>query len=1000
MYNRYENLTPPPQRSKSSMCAPASAHRKLSPAVNRSNSLHVNRKKIFLLERHYGRLGPETVKLRSQKTEELMESGREEINRQEFEAAVSTFSIVISSDSNYIEGLYYRGMCYYKLSKYRSAIPDLLKVISNDPVFNKYAYYLLALCFEKVKDVVTAIRYISKGLYHYSKFFQGYLLRGSLYNSQQRYDKALSDFRKALTINLDDGSPLVGMAESLEKIGDFSTSYQVLTQAMTYPGTFFTALTKRAQLLANQKKFSQAISDFDHLLEQNPSSPEAYFYKAKTLIELGQDSDAVLCFEQAIKYDKDSSYMPESIFYLGLIKIKEKDFYGAIHQFNRITVNITQKQKLLRIYAEGVIYLIKRKFKEGISCFNKLIRKKNVFEDHLSSCYEYLGFAYCSLKLYIKALKYLKLSFNINKLSKASLYNLELINGYMSAEKKDYSLASSYFKKASNLFPNKPEPLILQISLILEEQSNIKGYSLDILQKCETMVEKACNLRKDSEISFYRGIILYFLLKFEQALEDAKNCIEKADENVPEQYIFRGLCYASLGNYQEAINDFSVALQLNESLDYVYDYRGRCAYLMDDSDLAYMDFQKLVSLNETSPKPYIQTAVVLMHSSSFSGAIASLENANSIEYTIEAGLLKAKAYILQYQMEQALNELNILLECQPGSMVIWRDREILDTVHRFSNESSKNFELAFKKIDKFSESFGEIFDRKMICWYKGVFLLYSEKFDEAIACFQRIIEILQQKNRKLSSDEALTLEEQNCEVLYNIALCNLSLNKAKALEIFNDLSKILNKKHKGQILLICSLIHLELEGQKEAEKVMEEAYKCDPETLSHYLNKQTVTLKPLNTTNPLAITFPILEPFSHNKVKLRPAICLPKPNIPPIEFSVEWKVADFYKTQSINPKPEPPWVKRNKGSIMFTENMVDLEHEPVSKAISKVELDPKPKKIAKSGLLLSRSNSEDKESSYLQSNDERSVADSESSFIPDIISRKIKEMCYKPYNKD
>ena len=282
----------------------------------------------------------------------------------------------------------------------------------------------------------------------------------------------------------------------------------------------------------------------------------------------------------------------------------------------------------------------------------------------------------------------------------------------------------------------------------------------------------------------------------------------------------------------------------------------------------------------------------------------------------------------------------------------------------------------------------------MTYWYKGVFLLYSKKYDEAVACFEVIIEILQKRDKKLPPEDSLTLEEQNCEVLYNIALCYLSTNKYKTLEIFTDLSQILNKKHKGQILFLCSLVELELKNSKNAEKLMEEAYKCDSETLNPFLNKQTVIIKPLNTTNNLAVSFPLLEPFENNRIKLRPAICLPKPSLPPIEFGVERKVVDYFKISNIPPKHEPPWLRRNKGSIMFTDNIVEVDHEPVSNVISKVDLNIKSKKAAKSGVLLRRTESDEKESSYLQTNEEDSLIETENDEIPEIVLRKIKELCY------
>lgn len=989
---RYDSPVPhPPERSKSSMCAPHSHHRKLASTANRSFSVNrcLVRKKIFSSERQKKKAS-ETTSLKLQKVEELLNFGKQEITYHEYQSAISTFTTVISIENENLEGLYLRGMCLYKLRNYRAAIPDFLKVITSDANFNKFAYYLAAVCSERLNDIVTAIRYISKSIYHFPRFTQGFLLRGKLYNIQQRYDKALSDFHKALAINVNEGKSLLGMAESLEKIGDSGTAYRILTQALAYPEIFPEAIIQRAQLLISQNKFTQAISDFDYLIEQRPQHALGYFFKGKALLDSNEYSDSLLCFEQAIKYDTQSECTSKAVYYLGYAKVKEKDFYGAIHQLDRISGKPSSEKKLLRSLAEGVIFLIKRKHKEGISAFLNILKSNSKVEEFIPSCYEYLGFAYLSLKRYSKSLKYLKML--AGEIPKASLYNIELASGYLNAEKNDFSQAAWHFSKACEIFPNKPEPLLLQSALILADAYGALSVSENIIIECENIMNKAAELRKDSEVSFYQGIIQYILKKYELSLENAKISIEKADENLPEHYIFRGLCYASLENYQEAVNDFSVALQLNENLGYVYNFRGRCAYLIDDSDLAYTDFQKLVNLNENSPTPYIQTAVVLMHSSSFSGAITSLNNANSISYSIEAGYLKAKALILQYEMALAIEELNTILDHDASLTEVWKDRDILVFIHSFSLESQKNYKAGLAKLDKLN--YGDIFDRKMMLWYKGVFLLYLEKFEEATVNFQQVIEIIQNKNAKLSADDALTIEELNCEILYNVALCYLSRNKKKALEILVDLSKILNRKHKGQILFLCALIELELNSPKNSKLLMVEAYRCDSETVEPYLSNQSVEIKPLNTSNKLALSFPLLEPFKNCKVKIKPAICLPKPILPSIEFTVEAEVVKFFQIGRILPKAEPPWLKRNKGAIMFTDNITELEHEPISHAISKIELIVKEKKNAKSGVLLRRSGSEDKESSYFQSNEGEVSENEVLEKLPKSVMKKIKIMCF------
>ena len=90
----------------------------------------------------------------------------------------------------------------------------------------------------------------------------------------------------------------------------------------------------------------------------------------------------------------------------------------------------------------------------------------------------------------------------------------------------------------------------------------------------------------DSDLYFFRGIVNYYLNKPIESIPDYEIAIDKAEDNMPVHFMARGLCYAQLKLFKEAIQDFSIAIQLNEKLSEAYFYRGRCAFLLDDSQLA------------------------------------------------------------------------------------------------------------------------------------------------------------------------------------------------------------------------------------------------------------------------------------------------------------------------------------------------------------------------------------------------------------------------------
>ena len=178
-----------------------------------------------------------------------------------------------------------------------------------------------------------------------------------------------------------------------------------------------------------------------------------------------------------------------------------------------------------------------------------------------------------------------------------------------------------------------------------------------------------------------------------------------------------------------------------------------------------------------------------------------------------------------------------------------------------------------------------------------------------------------------TSEVALITEEENCEVLYNLALCYLNMNKSHSIYILKDLAQVLNSTHKAQVLFICGVINLELGKQEKAQEQLEEGYKGDPELLEPFKENKPVTVLPLNTGSTFSTQFPLIKVHSEPEVSLRPAISLPRVKVKPFTLHIETEVRDFMAIDRINPQPEAPWLNRVKGCIQFTENVIDVQSE-------------------------------------------------------------------------
>ena len=151
----------------------------------------------------------------------------------------------------------------------------------------------------------------------------------------------------------------------------------------------------------------------------------------------------------------------------------------------------------------------------------------------------------------------------------------------------------------------------------------------------------------------------------------------------------------------------------------------------------------------------------------------------------------------------------------------------------------------------------------------------------------------------------------------------------------------MNIEHKGQLCLISAIIELSYHYKENAEKLLKESAKCSPEACRMFLDGEEVEILPLHTGNELSQRFKLIPLKEFPRVKIRPAITLPK-FLPALGLSDTHEILkEFFNYKTITPRPEAPWLNRNKGSIQFTESILELDVEDSKKASKKLVVAPK-----------------------------------------------------------
>lgn len=85
--------------------------------------------------------------------------------------------------------------------------------------------------------------------------------------------------------------------------------------------------------------------------------------------------------------------------------------------------------------------------------------------------------------------------------------------------------------------------------------------------EAKSLMDKALEKSpRDPTLLYLRGLIQYYMHDFYEALIDLDAVIDIEEDPTAKQYLARGKCHACLSMFQEAINDLTKALELDDEL--------------------------------------------------------------------------------------------------------------------------------------------------------------------------------------------------------------------------------------------------------------------------------------------------------------------------------------------------------------------------------------------------------------------------------------------------
>lgn len=230
------------------------------------------------------------------------------INAGQFEKSISILDQLIKQYGDKQTYLTSRGFAWLQLNNNEKARADYEKALANDPSCAK--------CHGNLGIIAAANGKIAEAISHYDSYIKlepakalGYVKRGEIEYQQAEYDKAMTDFNKGLTIDVN--SPYIYLWMSMTELarGDAKAALAAINESIRYKPEVEYAYFMRGKCWLQLAQYDSAWKDLSTCLQKNAGYSEYHTYAGIALYNLGDYNKALKAFNQSIKLDS-SNYFP------------------------------------------------------------------------------------------------------------------------------------------------------------------------------------------------------------------------------------------------------------------------------------------------------------------------------------------------------------------------------------------------------------------------------------------------------------------------------------------------------------------------------------------------------------------------------------------------------------------------------------------------------------------------------------------------------------------
>ena len=553
-----------------------------------------------------------------------------------------------------------RGLCRINQKKYADAVADYNRALRYDPE-NQSLWHNRVLCLIQEKDYDLALAQIDTMTTRWSRYARAYAMQAEIYLLQTDTTKAIRSLDKSLELDPYDGGiwaerAVISLAREKWKEGEeyLTKSIHLLPK---HPGNYI----NRAMARYNQNNLRGAMADYDTALDLDPNNFLGHYNRGLLRAQVGDDNRGIEDFDFVLRLEPDNLM---ALFNRALLLEQTGNLRAAIRDYS----------KVIEEYPNFWFGLQHR-----ASCYRRLGNTKQAELDEFRILKAQMD------KRYGKQPRLTK-----KQMRKRSDEDLEKYNQLVVADEQEveHEYKSDYRGRVQNRKADLAWQPMYGLSFI-RPQSDVRtetpfensvdafnqltsGHTVYISADQVNLTEAgmkhtfayidslsaAIDATKQTSqvvpLLFRRAIAYSSIQNFDNAIDDLSICLQ-IDSTSSLAYWQRAVCQAKINEFNASqgtnvdlqsanvLGDLSDAIQLAPQNAYLYYNRGNLYALRRDYSRAIDDYSRAIQLEGQLAEAYYNRGLARIYSKKVDEGISDLSKAG------ELGIYQAYSVIKKYR---------------------------------------------------------------------------------------------------------------------------------------------------------------------------------------------------------------------------------------------------------------------------------------------------------------------------------------------------------------